>query len=199
MTINKTIVEVLRKLALRDKSPTSLLAEAFIPVATNDKYDDSLLSKEVTERLFALITRYAVEDKAVEDIIKALVEIDEVLSTIPGVKLPFACRFAATAAAVMVNVDRKLQEEKLNLLTGKNSPVFELSGNLLCAVLSRDAGIEGNAIFVDRLLSAVMKKKPSKVILVMPVKPDNEKRIMELVESLCSDLTEQGIKVSVCR
>ncbi len=193
----KRIDEALQDLAADSDTVLAAAASAFVSTPRMDHVDPQDPQKEITERLFALISRQLESDADPTKVTDALVAIDTHLADRAEICGPFACRFSSTAAALMIHLAQLRQKERFEAQCAADAPIFGLDKKTLCAVLHTPIGRLGAAIYAERVLLAVLKKRPSRLRFIVRMPEFDAAEIADAWTAMMRDLKAQGIYVSL--
>jgi hypothetical protein len=199
MSDEAPVAGLLAEIAQKEDGLEAAIARALIPFASAPEKENALCRKEVNERLFALINRCIARGEEPTAVLEALVSIDRHLSRAGAFSGPLACLFAPSAAVLILHVEAVAWTERAQMHAAEDAPIFEIGKNTLCAVAAAPMGQSGAALFADRVLGAVLKKKTSAVRIVVRLRRTDAEEIDAVLDALCRDLTRQRISVTLDR
>jgi hypothetical protein len=192
----RSALTILKTLAMEDKEPVAILADALIPAVSN-------AARAVKEKPFdrirevvaALSAAASARGQGPSAIIDALVEIDEALGKCADLEIPFAARLASLAAECAVHATQRDVEETFSSRLAESAPIVAGFEQMLLVAPMAEMGEEGLARYADRVLAAVMKQRPKKVAVVVGQNLSRAPKALQCLEALEADLAEQGIEV----
>lgn len=194
-----TAARLLAEIAQEEDVLRAAAARALIPLASEPRDENELCLKDIKARLFALVSRCVSRREDPTAVIEALVSIDRRLARAGAVSGPFACLFASSAAALISYVETVARTENAQMRAAEAAPIFEIGKNTLCAAAAAPMGKSGAALFADRVLGAVLKKKTSAIRIVVRLSRADAEEIEEALDALCRDLGRQRISVTLDR
>ncbi len=193
MTSAAQVTSALEALSRWDDEPLSTLAEALIPAASERSAPlDSRGFDKGREVVASLTVGYVSAGRPPSCIVDALIRIDTYLHEQCEIA-PLAARLAPLAmdCALLAGQDRLRETTAAGV--ARHLPLL-MRKNELFAVLLESMEPEGNTLYMDRILSAVLSHRPRRVVLVLRDDHSAEP-FMEALDALCVDLREQGIAV----
>ncbi len=170
------------------------LAGTLIPAADETSLDlNSPSCKEVKDTISVALERLSENDHGPAAVLDALIRIDTALAQKRAISVPWAARLAPLAAERAVHASKKRWSENLEASHAEHSPVFRLDHRTLIAVPIGPLGLDSIARFADRILAAVLRNRPNRVVLVLKDLDSKTASAQEWV-SLAEDLKVQKVR-----
>jgi hypothetical protein len=194
--MSRSALAILEQLARGDKEPIATLADALAPAVSSaaSAIEEKPYSR-VKEAVAALAAALSASGQGPSAIIDALVEIDAALSTEKELEIPFAARLASLGSECAVHATQRDVEERISASLADNAPIIAGFNHTLLAAPMAEMGEEGLVRYSDRVLAAVMRERPKKVVFVVNPNLLGAREALRSLECLEADLREQGIEV----
>jgi hypothetical protein len=194
-TASSPLVSALEILARSAEEPMATLAEALIPVGNDASTSiDSKNYSHIKEIMSSLAMGLVASGESPSRIVEALIRIDAYLVDRGVSSMPFAARLAPLAAECAIHAESASVRDTIVREIIRQAPVFTIKKTLYAAPMAA-MGAEGLSLFSDRVLLAVLKARPKKVVLLLLEEHPPRDTIARLVDALEADLTAQRVEV----
>ncbi|MCP4674565.1 MAG: hypothetical protein GY854_03425 [Deltaproteobacteria bacterium] len=188
------IREVLAALSDNENKLLANLASSLVPAADEASLElSSPLCREVKDIISIAMGLLAENDRGPAAVLDALIEIDIALAQ-KGASVPWAARLAPLVAERAVHAAKERWSEKQKANHAENSPIFRLDDRTIIAAPIDPLGTESVARFADRILAAVLKNRPKRVVLVLNNLDSKTASAREWI-SLAEDLKAQKVRL----
>lgn len=184
---------VLARLASGRAEPLASLADALMPAAEQPAVSvDSVLFDPAREIIAGLVSGSLTTGASPARIAEALVLIDRELSASDAVSEPFAVRLAPLVTECAVHATRERIADRTARELAEAAPLFYDRNRLFAAPVG-PLGTDGMTLFADRVLAAVLTRRPKAVVLVLPEVCRGAGAAV--IDGLCRDLEAQRVTI----
>jgi len=189
------IQDVLAALSEGEDELLADLSRALVPAADEPSLDlDAPSCREVKDTISIAMERLAENDRGPAAVLDALIRIDIALAQKGAASVPWAVRLAPLAAERAVHAAKERWSDNLETSHADHSPIFRLDERTLVAAPIDPLGLDGTARFADRILAAVLKNRPKRVVLVLKDLDSKTASAQEWI-SLAEDLKAQKVRL----
>ncbi len=159
---------VLTELAQGADEPLPGFVAALIPHASLDCTDiEDPGFHPLREELSFQAEHLSKENRGPTSMIKALIQIDDALAAAGHIRAPWISRLTPLAAERYCHAARQGWDDDEQTHLAHAAPVFHLDHRTLIAAPVGRLGEEGLQLLVDRILSAILRRKPRRVLLIL--------------------------------